>query len=282
MKTLTFETDRKDLRELLLAIEWIKKDECERKTDNLPYQETILRSWRIVVQKASQNSTDIELDSKAYELAVLEHFSKELSVKNIWVKWAYRYQNPAKDKPSDFDENKDFYFDWLNLPKKAEDFISALRNKFEESLLSLNETIPTNGKVTLIERKKGPIRLSPSAPQEPPTNLAFLHQEISQLWPNVPLIDILKEVDFSVGFTKNFTGLGAHSAMSKDKLQKRLLFCLYGLGSNIGLKRLATSHTGEAYADLRYVKNRYLSAAHIRAAIQDIINALLNLDSREM
>lgn len=277
LKTLAFETDRKDLRELLLAIEWIKKDESEREISGLPYQESILKSWGSMVQKGTQDKANIVIEEKAYELAVLEHFSKELSVKNIWVKGAHQYQNPAKDMPSDFEEKKDFYFDLLDLPKEADEFIASLKNELEESLLLLNKTIPSNEKVSLIKRKKGAIKLSPSAPQEPPINLGLLHQEISRIWPNVPLIDILKEADFRIGFTKNFEGLGARSVIPKDSLQKRLLFCLYGLGSNIGLKRLATSHTGESYADLRYVKNRYLSAQHIRAAIQDIINAILEI-----
>jgi TnpA family transposase len=277
LRTLTFETDRKDLRELLLAIEWVKKDESEREIDNLPYQENILKSCGSVVQKGTQDKTNIVIEGRAFELAILENFSKELSVKNIWVKGAHQYQNPSKDMPSDFEEKKDFYFDFLELPKEADDFVASLKNKLEESLLLLNETIPNNEKVRLIERKKGAIKLSPSSPQDLPTNLEALHQEISRLWPNVPLIDILKEVDFRVGFTKNFEGLGTRSVIPKDILQKRLLFCLYGLGSNIGLKRLVTSHTGESYADLRYVKNRYLSAQHIRAAIQDIINAILEM-----
>lgn len=282
LKTLTFETDREDLRELLLAIEWIKKDESTRAVDNLPYQETILKSWGSMVQKETADKETISIESKAFELAILEHFSKELSVKNIWVKGAHQYQNPAKDMPSDFDEKKDFYFNLLELPKKADDFIAPLKNKLEESLLLLNKTIPSNEKVSLIERKKGAIKLSPSSPQEPPTNLEGLHQEISRLWPNIPLIDILKEVDFRVGFTNNFEGLGVYSSIPKESLQKRLIFCLYGLGTNIGLKRLVTSHTGESYADLRYVKNRYLSAQHLRAAIQDILNAILEIRDPEI
>ena len=76
LKTLTFETDRKDLSELLLAIEWIKKDESEREVDNLPYQEHIIKTWGSVVQKGTQDKTSIAIDIKAFELAILEHFSK--------------------------------------------------------------------------------------------------------------------------------------------------------------------------------------------------------------
>lgn len=282
LKILTFETDRKDLHNLLLAIEWIKTDEGKRDVNNLPYLDTILRSWGSLVKKEEFGKEDISLDLNAYELAVLEHFSQELSVKNIWVKGAYKYQNPTKDMPTDFEEKKAYYFELLNTPKNPDDFIASMKKELEENLILLNENLPNNEKVTFVKRKNGAIKLSPSDPQELSINLASLHQEINQHWPNVPLIDLLKEVDFRVGFTNNFTGLGAHSTIPKVKLQKRLLFCIYGLGSNIGLKRLATSSTGETYSDLRYTKNRYLSPDHIRSAIRDIVNALLKIRDPEI
>jgi len=275
LESLTFETDRKDLQDILLAIEWIKKSKSERQIKNLPYLETIRKSWGDLVQ--SQDKTTENSDLNAYELAVLEHFSKELRVKNIWVKQAHKYQNPANDMPPDFEEKKDFYHDWLELPKDVEAFITSLTNELEAGLLAMNETLPLNEKVKFVERKNGAIKLSPSEAQESPENLDFLHQKISELWPNVPLIDVLKEVDFRVGFTKNFPGLGVRSAISKDKVQKRLLFCLYGLGSNVGIKRLATSDTNESYSDLRYIKNRHLSSSCVRAAIQDVVNDLLKI-----
>lgn len=75
--TLTFETDRKDLRELLLAIEWVKKDDSEREADDIPYQENILKSWGSMVQKGTKDKTNIVIEGKAFELAVLEHYAKE-------------------------------------------------------------------------------------------------------------------------------------------------------------------------------------------------------------
>ena len=275
LKTLTFETDNKNYQELIQAVEWIKKDPAERSTENLPYREEILKSWGDLFQKNTFEQPAFSFDLKAYELAVLEHFSTALFVKNIWVKGSYRYKNPLYETPPDFDNNKDFYFDWLELPTCADDFADSLRKELEESLVSLNENIPNNDKVTLIKRKKGSIKITPSSAQELPTNLHFLHHDINRLWPNLPLIDILKEVDFRVGFSKNFKNVGFRNKIPPETLQKRLLLCIYGLGSNVGLKRLATSHTGESYSDLRYVKNRYLEAGSIRLAIQDVVNAIL-------
>lgn len=275
LKALTFETDNKNYQELLQAVEWIQKDPSERSIEDLPYKDEILKSWGKLFHKDAANKTLASFDLKAYELAVLEHFSTALFVKNIWVKGSYRYQNPLHETPADFDQKKDFYFEWLELPASSDDFVESLKKELEMSLLAFNDNIPNNDKVKLIKRKKGVIKVTPPTPQELPINLHFLHNDIIRLWPDLPMIDVLKEVDFRVGFSKNFKNVGFRNKISPGTLQKRLLLSIYGLGSNVGLKRVANAHTGEAYGDLRYVKNRYLGTDSIRLAIQDVVNAIL-------
>ena len=43
-----------------------------------------------------------------------------------------------------------------------------------------------------------------------------------------------------------------------ETLQRRLLLCLYGLGSNTGLKRMCGGINGNLEYDLRYVKKHYM------------------------
>lgn len=86
LNTLTFETDRKDLKELILAAQWIKQDKFLQDIKEFPYKQTILKSWGPMLQKQAHNEQEIVVDPRAYELAILEHFAKELTVKNIWVK----------------------------------------------------------------------------------------------------------------------------------------------------------------------------------------------------
>ena len=51
------------------------------------------------------------------------------------------------------------------------------------------------------------------------------------------LLDVLKETDLRVDFTHSFTGTGTRTALDRASLQRRLLLCLFGLGTNTGLKR---------------------------------------------
>lgn len=50
------------------------------------------------------------------------------------------------------------------------------------------------------------------------------------------LLDVLKETDLRVNFTQHFTSVGTREVLSRETLQKRRLLCLYGLGTNMGLK----------------------------------------------
>jgi len=94
-------------------------------------------------------------------------------------------------------------------------------------------------------------------------------------------LDILKETDLRVGFTSHFSSMGDREVIDRGILQKRLLLCLYGLGTNTGLKRIsnATSATnaGEKYTDLRYVYQRYIHKDALRHAIATVVNDTLRI-----
>jgi TnpA family transposase len=80
----------------------------------------------------------------------------------------------------------------------------------------------------------------------------------------------------AVNFTASFKSATGRENLSADKLQKRLLLCLYGLGTNTALKRMsAGAGTGENYAALLYVRQRFITKDALRTAIQEVVNATL-------
>jgi TnpA family transposase len=62
--------------------------------------------------------------------------------------------------------------------------------------------------------------------------------------------------------------------LDRDVLQKRLLLCLYALGTNTGLKRVSAGDHGETYKDLQYVRRRFINREQLRAAIAEVANAI--------
>src|SRR3712207_7670777 len=46
--------------------------------------------------------------------------------------------------------------------------------------------------------------------------------------------------------------------------RSRLLLCLYGLGTNIGLRRVSAGEHGESERDLYYTRRRFITRDHLR------------------
>jgi TnpA family transposase len=128
--------------------------------------------------------------------------------------------------------------------------------------------------VQLLPKNGGWISLSPLEPQPEPANLGRLKAELFRRWSVIGLLDMLKETDLRVHFTDVFASPTPREHLDRTLLQKRLLLCLYGLGTNIGLKRVAAGDHGESYRELVYTLQRYLSPEHLRAAIRQVVNAI--------
>ena len=89
------------------------------------------------------------------------------------------------------------------------------------------------------------------------------------------LLDMLKEADLRIGFTDAFTSATAHESLDRATLQQRLLLCLYGLGTNTGLKRMAAWASTATYKDLLYVRRRFITIEEqLRHAIAIVVNAI--------
>ncbi len=88
------------------------------------------------------------------------------------------------------------------------------------------------------------------------------------------LLDMLKEVDLRIRFTDQFVTSGAREHLDRLALQKRLLLCLYALGTNTGLKRMSGGDANENYKDLLYIRRRFLNSDAMRNAIGQVANAI--------
>lgn len=144
-----------------------------------------------------------------------------------------------------------------------------------EKLTMLDQGLPKNKKVSISEYKGGWISVSPLETQPEPKRLAYLKQEIANRWWMANLIDILKETDLRVGFTDLFQTLATHERLDRKTIQKRLLLCLFGLGTNTGLKRVASGNTDVTYKDLLYIKRKYIYKDNLKAANEHVANAIL-------
>jgi len=284
---LDFNTNNPELETLLKAVEYINqhtgKEEYYEQAEEVPIDGLISSDWQpLVFDDDSTGDKPLEETTKInryyYELAVFNKFCKLLRCKNIYVDGALDYRNPEQDLPPDWDENKEQHYKNMGLPLDPNEMINDLQSDQLKNMKMLNDLMPSNEKVKIITKKgAGWIKISPSLAQEKPKNLELLHREIERRWPSLSLLDVLKEVEFLVGFTTEIKQEVSKKVMEENEFRRRLLLILYGLGTNMGIKAISKGNEGISYDDLMYIKHRYVNKVGVKEAIKKVINYLLSI-----
>lgn len=220
---------------------------------------------------------DGAINRAAYEICVLKALREQLRCREIWVVGSRRYRDPEEDLPQDFAERKAYYYGELNVPLDPKAFTAALRKELTDHLTNLNQRITNNTKVNIVPTRDGhKITVTPLEPKSEPENLATLKREISQRWSGTSLLDILKEADLRANFTRLLQSGTERSHMDTTTLRRRLLLCLFGMGTNTGIKSME-SLPEDDYKDLLYVRRRFISNDGLRQAIAQVVNATLDI-----
>ncbi len=245
-------------------------------SEQVPLEGVVSDHWQELVQDDQHGGA---INRISYEWCVLTTLREKVRCKEVWVKGAHRFRNPDQDLPQDFDLRRDEYYAALEQPREAGVFLENLHRKMEAALTALDASLPSNVKVKIVTTKngKGRIRLTPLEEQPEPANIVALTAALVHRWPMTNLLDILKETELRVRFTEAFRTIGTREVLNADVLQGRLLLCLYGLGTNAGLKRMCSGGGEDSYAELQYIRRRYISKEQLRSAIAQVCNAIFHV-----
>ena len=279
LNTLKFCTNNENPSPIINALNIIKKY-ADSKLVYYPTKEVVPmegvvheNAHDMVIEEAENREQKINRIN--YEMEVLQTLRDKLRCKEVWVDGAYRYRNPDKDLPSDFAEKRPDYYQLLKQSLSAKEFIMKIQKAHRDALEILNNGMSKNKKVRIITKKqKGWISLTPLTAQPDPVNIEKLKEDLTQQWPMTSLLDVLKEVDMLVDVTSDFRSTATREVLDRDILQKRLLLCLFGFGTNTGLKRISSGNPGMCYEDLRYVYKRFIHKDYLRQAIIKVANAI--------
>jgi TnpA family transposase len=238
-----------------------------------PLKGVVPSGWMpLVVEKEGEPH---EINRVAYEICVLKALRERLRCREIWVVGSRRYRDPEEDLPQDFEGRKAAYYEDLGVPLDPKAFTAAVREEMTRHLRMLDNQMPINPKVKILRKKNGNrISISPFMAQAEPENLMKLKQEVNLRWPGTGLLEVLKETDLRVNFTRYLRSGTERNHLNKATLWRRLLLCIFGLGTNTGIKSME-SQPEDAYKDLLYIRRRFLSIEGLRQAIAHVVNATL-------
>ncbi len=240
--------------------------------EGVPLEGVVPPGWRFLVVRADDRGRE-RVDRVGYEVCALKALRDGLRSREVWVAGADRYRDPDEDLPRDFDEKREAYYEDLGQPLEADRFVDGLKAEVGTALEELDAGMPKNAGVRISERSGGRIFVSPLKPRPEPPNLDKLKAEVGRRWPSAGLLDVLKEADLRVGFTDAFATSASREVLDRDTLRWRLLLCLYGLGTNAGLKRMSGTDAGATERELRWVRQKFVGREHLREAIARVANA---------
>ena len=246
--------------------------------ERIPIDGVVPAPWRRAVV-----DPDGRVERIPYELCVLNALRAAIRRREIWPVGAGRWRDPEHDLPRDFDINRDVRYAALRQPTDPAAFIEDLKTRLTTALGTLDTTLATgDAGVEIRERRGEPwIAVPPIGKLAEPENLAALKSEIQHRWGTVELLDILKETDWLVDFTDEFSSVASREIIPRDTLRRRLLLCLFALGTNMGISQIvATGDHGETEATLRRTRRMFITRENLRAAIARVVNATLEVRDR--
>ncbi|TCO60754.1 Tn3 family transposase [Actinocrispum wychmicini] len=192
---------------------------------------------------------------------------------------AGKWRNPETDLPQDFDLHRDVHYESIRQPLDATAFVEGLKARMDTALGRLSTALRTGtaGGVK-VGTRKGQVWITvPKQTKQPePTQLAALKDEVIDRWGMVSLLDVLKEADWLTSFHREFATVATREHITADELRRRILLVLFGLGTNIGIRRIVTSGDhGVTEAQLCRLRRNYLNRDGLRRAIAAVVGETL-------
>lgn len=286
LRALTFRTSSTSAEPLLAALA-VLTEPSDRKPqfyaeEEVPIDGVIRPKWRDIVLEVGPGDV-VRVNRINYEICVLQTLREKLRTKEIWIEGAKRYCDPDQDLPADFDTRRAHYFDLLDQPQSAAQFVQALRDGMREALSAFDQGFPANRDVKLKARAGGArLSLRPLSPQTDPVGLEDLKAELGRRWPMTSLLDVLKEVDLRTEFTPLFRAAGSRQNLPQEEVSRRLLLALFGIGTNIGLKAIAAGPHKVSYKELLYIRQRFIHKTALQDATRRIADATYRIRSSDI
>jgi TnpA family transposase len=244
--------------------------------ETVPLAGVVLADWEAAVVDERGR-----VERVPYELCVLRALRDGLRRREIWVVGANRWRDPEADLPTDFEANREIHYSALRQPLDATAFIDELRGRMRTALADLDQAVSAEdtGGVRFTTRHGEPWTTVPKPGKLPePVNLDRLKDQVGRRWGTIDLLDFLKEADFLTDLTGVFTSVATREVVPRDIVRRRLLYVLFALGTNMGIKALADglSSSGEGAdteAALRRARWTYVNRDGLRRAIVRVVNA---------
>lgn len=230
--------------------------------------------WRFV-------EVDGAIDKHGYECAALTVLDEQIRAGNIYVLNSRRYAR-LEDffmPRSQWLGIQEAFYGRAKLPSKRAEVGPYLTARLDGAYDRFLEALPGNDHVR-IEESGWSFASDPGeefSPEEK-EKLDALESWLTKHVRRIKLPDLLIEVDNELGYTRHFVPLPRRTRrLVEDVCQ--VIATIIAHGCNIGPYTMAEITNGVSYKDIQRISDWHLHAETLRAALADIVNAILRLDA---
>jgi TnpA family transposase len=220
-------------------------------------------------------------DRRAYECAVLTTLRDEIQQGNVWVSGSKRFGQLDEfflPQP-EWEAKRDDFFRYAGLPADPSQAAAYLQNRLASAYDRFLNGLPANAYVT-IEDQGWRLSTDPAeelSPEEE-AGVASMRSWLRDKVDTIRLPDLLIAVDNLVDWSRHFISPSRREARSADDVCQ-VVATIMAYGCNIGPETMARLTNGVSYADIERITDWHLHSDTLRAALAEIVNAIVAVDT---
>jgi len=256
---------------LIDALEYIQSYQHTRR-DDLPYVISLdFASVRWQALMKSRQNLETVLHRRQLEVCVFHYLAQGLQSGDVYVKGSDAYADYRKQLLPwpECVPRLPAYCQVLQMPETATSFVVHLQQRLREVTERVDSSFPDNSELTLDET--GTPHLKRLKAQPIPEALETLEALLKERMPERHLLDILKNVQDWVGYTRHFGPPSGADHKLPDPISRYLL-TVFGYACELGASQTARHAPNLVSRQiLRRINAQHITSAKLEAALRDVI-----------
>jgi hypothetical protein len=228
--------------------------------------------WQALIRTRDQRET--VLNRRHLEVCVFHYLDHGLRCGDVYVEGSEAYADYRQQLLpwAECAPRVPAYCEALQCASTASDFVAALRERLRETAQRVDATYPENTALTIIDDEGTP-HLKRLQARPLPEDLHTIEAVLKDRLPERHLLDILKDVQHWVGYTRHFgPPSGADPKLSAPVL--RYIFTVFGDACELGASQTARHANGPISRQmLRRINEQHITASKLEASLRDVIAA---------
>jgi TnpA family transposase len=225
--------------------------------------------WQALIRTRHHMQT--VLNRRQLEVCVFNYLDHGLRGGDVYVEGSEAYADYRQQllRWDDCAPRVPAYCQALQFAPTAADFVAHLRKRLRETAQRVDATYPENTELTI--DTEGTPHLKRLQAQPLPEDLHTIESLLKDRMPERHLLDILRDVQHWVGYTRHFGPPSGADPKLSDAV-RRYIFTVFGYASELGASQTARHTTGPISRQvLRRINEQHITVTKLEACLRDVI-----------